>query len=241
MAMVSNTKDRDKRRRQPGSGPAKTERAARPLPNVGASTPTPSRRERKKQSTRQVLFETAVRLFATHGFDGPTIDQIAAAADIGKGTFYNYFSSKEEILVAFMVELEAKTGARLGRFSEASGPLARILCDFVRYQFRLKRPYYDFIRVFLAELIRRGPQLRSYVARMQQVADPPLMALFTRLKERGLIKASADIETAVQTFKTIHFGVSCLWAATGPSLDAANQALAEQIGAFARSISRRKE
>jgi AcrR family transcriptional regulator len=240
MAMVIHRGTPGKRR-QPGGGTPKAERAAKPLPNVGANAATPSRRERKKRSTRQALFETAVRLFATQGFDGPTIDQIAAAADIGKGTFYNYFSSKEEILVAFMVELEAKTSARLGRFSEAPGPLARILCDFVRYQFRLKRPYYDFVRVFLAELVRRGPQLESYVTRMQQVADPPLRALFTRLKERGLIKTSADIEAAVQTFKTIHFGVSCLWAATGPSLDAASRALAEQVGPFARSISRRQE
>lgn len=239
--MVRKGSSHGKRQRQPGSGVTKAGGASKTLPNVGASTPTPSRRERKKRSTRQALFETAVRLFATQGLDGPTIDQIAAAADVGKGTFYNYFSSKEEILVAFMVELEAKTGARLSRFSEASGPLARILSEFVGYQFRLKRPHFDFVRVFLAELIRRGPQLQSYVARMQQVVDPLLVALFTRLKERGLIKASADVEAVAQTFKAIHFGVSCLWAATGPSLDAANQALAAQIGPFARSIGRSKQ
>src|SRR5271157_4142628 len=88
---------------------------------ASAATPSISRRERKQHATRRAIFDAAIRMFSEQGFDTPTIDQIAAAADIGKGTFYNYFGSKEEILVAFMVRVEAGMGRRLARFAEARG------------------------------------------------------------------------------------------------------------------------
>ena len=106
-----------------------------------------SLRDRKKAATRKVIFETAVRLFAERGFDSPTIDEIASEA-AREGTVYNYFSSKEEILVEFMVEVEARVQKRIGRFAEANAPLHRILSDLLRFQFRLKRPYLAFARVF---------------------------------------------------------------------------------------------
>jgi AcrR family transcriptional regulator len=59
-----------------------------------------SRRERKKMETRQRLMESAFRLFRDHGYDGTTVEQIAEAADVAKGTFFNYFETKEAILPA---------------------------------------------------------------------------------------------------------------------------------------------
>jgi TetR/AcrR family transcriptional regulator, cholesterol catabolism regulator len=58
----------------------------------------PGRRERKKEETKRRIFEAAVKLFADKGFDATTIDDICAAADISKGTFFNYFPRKEEII-----------------------------------------------------------------------------------------------------------------------------------------------
>jgi AcrR family transcriptional regulator len=178
-------------------------------------------------------------MFSEQGFDVPTIDEIAAAADIGKGTFYNYFASKEEILVAFMVDVEAKVVKRLARFAEAHGSLEKILCDYVRYQFRLKRPYFAFVQVFLATLILHAQQMENHIIQMQEHIDPPLHALFTRLKERNLIKASADVQVLTDNFKYIHFGASCVWAMTGPSTEAATKAFSMQIAPFIKSIERK--
>ena len=43
----------------------------------------------------------ALRLFADKGFAETTVEDITNAADVGKGTFFNYFPSKEHILIAF--------------------------------------------------------------------------------------------------------------------------------------------
>ena len=57
-----------------------------------------SRRERKKSETRQRLLEAAWRLFQEWGYEHTTVAQITEAADVGKGTFFNYFETKDEIV-----------------------------------------------------------------------------------------------------------------------------------------------
>jgi AcrR family transcriptional regulator len=59
-----------------------------------------SRRERKKIETRQRLMAAALRLFHEQGFDDTTVEQITDAADVAKGTFFNYFETKESVLPA---------------------------------------------------------------------------------------------------------------------------------------------
>jgi AcrR family transcriptional regulator len=58
-----------------------------------------SRRERKKVETRERLLSAAWSLYRDKGFEATTVEEITNAADVAKGTFFNYFSSKEEMLV----------------------------------------------------------------------------------------------------------------------------------------------
>nr|HID12381.1 TetR/AcrR family transcriptional regulator [Anaerolineae bacterium] len=78
-------------------------------------TRNPSRRERKKQETRQRLMEAALRLFREQGYDATTVEEIAEAADVAKGTFFNYFETKEAILPAL-------AAWRLRQLEEALSP-----------------------------------------------------------------------------------------------------------------------
>lgn len=55
-------------------------------------------RDRKRDRTRRALIDAAADLFERHGYDGATIADIAAAADIGTRTFFSYFASKEDLL-----------------------------------------------------------------------------------------------------------------------------------------------
>src|SRR5271156_131937 len=60
-----------------------------------------SRRERRSSELLQRLLDAAVELFARKGFDETTVEDITNAADVGKGTFFNYFPSKDHILLAY--------------------------------------------------------------------------------------------------------------------------------------------
>jgi AcrR family transcriptional regulator len=56
-------------------------------------------RERKKQKTRESIQRTALRLFEKQGYEETTIEQIAAAAEISPSTFFNYFPTKEDVVL----------------------------------------------------------------------------------------------------------------------------------------------
>ena len=56
-------------------------------------------RERKKQKTRESIQRTALRLFEKQGYEQTTIEQIAAAAEISPSTFFNYFPTKEDVVL----------------------------------------------------------------------------------------------------------------------------------------------
>ena len=60
------------------------------------------RRERKKRETLERIAEAGLRLFVKNGYDGTTLDEIAAEAGIARRTFFYYFKSKEAILMAYL-------------------------------------------------------------------------------------------------------------------------------------------
>src|SRR5467141_2611002 len=65
------------------------------------SASNPGRRQRRSADIRERLFRAALKLFAEKGFSETTVEDITEAADVGKGTFFNYFPSKDHILLAF--------------------------------------------------------------------------------------------------------------------------------------------
>jgi len=66
----------------------------------------PGLRERKKQRTRQLLSETARRLFSERGFEQVSIAEIAREADVSEQTVFNYFPSKEDLVYSGLEAFE---------------------------------------------------------------------------------------------------------------------------------------
>jgi AcrR family transcriptional regulator len=76
--------------------------AQRHIPSLRRAAPQiHNRRERRKADIRTRLFRSALTLFAAHGFAATTVEEITQAADVAKGTFFNYFPTKEHLLMEF--------------------------------------------------------------------------------------------------------------------------------------------
>jgi AcrR family transcriptional regulator len=92
--------------------------------------PRPSLRERKKLQTRSAIINRAVELFNTQGFYNTSIDDIADAADVSRGTFFNYFGYKEAVIVEFgrdlMINLTAQVEEQIKQEVSAERIIFRI-------------------------------------------------------------------------------------------------------------------
>jgi AcrR family transcriptional regulator len=89
---------------------------AAPPEDLASGSLTPragmGRRQRRAAETRVRLFRCALQLFSERGFPNVTVEDITEAADVGKGTFFNYFASKDHVL-GVMAEIQ------LGKVAEA--------------------------------------------------------------------------------------------------------------------------
>src|SRR3954471_17046539 len=85
------------------------------------------RRERKRLETREKLFDAAVQLFAKQGFVATKVEDITEAADVAKGTFFNYFPSKDHVLMYFAGRQLEKVEACLEQAKEGNQPVDRLL------------------------------------------------------------------------------------------------------------------
>jgi AcrR family transcriptional regulator len=86
-------------------------------------------RERKKQRTRQLIADTARRLFAERGFEAVPVAEIARAAEVSEATVFNYFPTKEDLLYS---RLEAFEEELLSSIRDRA-PGESVLSAFARF------------------------------------------------------------------------------------------------------------
>src|SRR3984885_4181321 len=182
---------------------------------IGAGLPEGSdRRSRRSAATRERLFAASVRLFAEKGFAETTVEDITNAADVGKGTFFNYFPSKEHILVAFS---DMQLG-KLERFVEA----ARISKESMRAFFRTmsqqmtsepaKKP--DFMRALLQANLS-SLSVRNVMRERNTRGEHLLSQLVQIGQERGEFRRDVSALEVARVFRQMTFGTVLLGSVYG--------------------------
>ncbi len=87
-----------------------------------------TRKEREFLLRKHEIIDASVKLFASKGFNHTTLDEIAALSEFGKGTIYNYFSSKEEIYSAIVEDVSKN----LKQIIQQADKAAESASDFIK-------------------------------------------------------------------------------------------------------------
>lgn len=113
--------------------------------------PTAARRERERQTRRQLILDVAKDVFARRGFLSTTMEEIAERCELAVGTLYRYFQSKEELYVSLLFDaMEVfREGIEAARADDAPpNAQLRAVWDFF-YKFYEEQPEYYRALMFL--------------------------------------------------------------------------------------------
>jgi AcrR family transcriptional regulator len=138
---------------------------------VEAATETgPGLRERKKQRTRELIAETARRLFGERGFDRVTIAEVAREAEVSEQTVFNYFPTKEDLVYWRLEGFEEELLAAV-RDRGAGESIVRAFGRFVTQRRGLLSERDPEARQRLLEITRMITESPALLARERQIFD----------------------------------------------------------------------
>ncbi len=194
-----------------------------------------SLRERKKQKTRRLLSEIALRRFAEKGVDATTVEEICEEAEVSVSTFFRYFPSKEAAVFADENE-KVEVVREVLDTAPADEPLPDVLrraaLNLIDYDLENKLELHRY-----REMLASEPALAAYSLQVQNTS----MAIFTDLIARRL---GVDAETDMRPQLIVamaYAAVNSAWSAWTSSPDGdlracVNQAFDVIEAGIARSL-----
>jgi AcrR family transcriptional regulator len=173
-----------------------------------------SRRERRSAELRERLFRAALNLFAKKGYAETTVEDITEAADVGKGTFFNYFRSKEHILMAFGEMQLGKLEAIVREAQQSDLPMREVLHTLVLRMTEepIRNP--AIVRALLQANLSSVP-VREEMRRIHDRNRVLLGKLIQHGQERGEIRADLPAEEIAQVWRQTIFGTLLFWSLAG--------------------------
>jgi len=150
-----------------------------------ASTKRPTRIQREKT---EAILEAALEVFATYGFRGSTLDQIAAKSGISKPNILYYFDGKETIHAKLLARLLETWLEPLEHLSDAGDPVDEI-CAYVGRKLAMSRDYPRESRLFANEVLQGEPGIRDELSGPLKYLTDEKAALIQNWINAGKIKA----------------------------------------------------
>lgn len=159
-----------------------------------AQTKAPSRREKRKERTRRLLLEAADAFFREQGFEATTVEEIAAVADVAKGTFFNYFENKEALLIALITE---RVEEALNELPATAEPAPERVRRLLRAVGKALFPYQHLARHMFSHNVGRPAHPKRPLLHR-------LIVLIREGQQQGDFRPEVDAEIAAQLLTT-HF------------------------------------
>lgn len=187
--------------------------------DFGLEYTTPmSVREYQKKRRRERIFRAAMALFRQRGFQETTASDIAKAAHVSRGTFFNYFPYKEAVLLEYgallLAGLREEVKGRLARGEDPLAILRFIFQEVARYTEAEK----DLVLPLLYELLNPDP-IRAKAAFEALPLGDLIAQVLRSLKEKDLVRKDLSLERMGRTLADLYFLTALRWAAYTPERD----------------------
>jgi AcrR family transcriptional regulator len=169
------------------------------------------KREKRKKLTRAAILGAALHLFGRQGYENTSIDQLACAAGVGKGTIYSYFQSKSEIFLAFCEEQLAFVNQELNEKSDPDAPLAHRMLTMFMGEFQFLSRNREFGRILMRETVfpkeltvdRSGVLDGKYI----DIMIPMLLLA----QKRGELRTDLELILVVGHFYALYIMIVAAW------------------------------
>jgi len=166
-----------------------------------------SLREKKKIETKNKIFKVAGRLFKEKGFDNTSVDEITGAAGIGKGTFFNYFPTKEALLREFGKQKEELVYVLVKAELEKSISTKEKIKNILVLAAKSNEKDKNLTKLFVFEYLRHY----GYEEKRSRSLNTILQDLLEDGVKRGEVKNGIDVKRAAENITGIYYSSLMEW------------------------------
>ena len=178
---------------------------------MSPAAPRSNRRERHRAGDRERLFRAALGLFAERGYLETTVADITEAADVGKGTFFNYFPTKEHVLAAYGGERIAAVERALEKARATSGAVLDVLGELAADAAGQSHESPALLRAIYAAHASCAP-VRAELQKRMRTSRELIAEIILLAQKRGEMRRDvAPIELA-RLIQTVVIGMTMAWA-----------------------------
>ncbi len=171
-----------------------------------------SKRDAKRAELRERIFQAALELFRRQGVAATTIRQIAQAADVGLGTFFNYFAGKEAVLAEIGRIRQERIEARLSDPARAAATTHERLADVLRALVDDMEDEPDLARAVIYAAMSSPEIFHGERARFLALTKL-LEDVLREGQARGEVAADCDVEAAAHLIISAYIALALDWAA----------------------------
>ena len=166
--------------------------------------------EQRKRETRARIVQAAFDLFAEKGVEGTTVAEISEAADIGKGTFFTYFRSKDDVFADIGTLMLEMMSSGVSDLSASGGTVTEQLLNAVipAIEWHEKNPRLSRLSI---TVLMRTPSTIDVDAANISALEALLAALVREGQAKGEFREDVDADGAATVILGLYFMSILRW------------------------------
>jgi AcrR family transcriptional regulator len=162
------------------------------------------------------VYEIAARLFEEKGYDATSIQDIAAAIGVLKGSLYYYFESKEDLLLGILKDWQKASIPELEKYTNFVGSPAEQLRYMISGYVTWTIDHRLYVALFEREYRSLSPEHQAELVPVRDRYERLMRQLITQGKEQGQFREDVEVKlTTIATFSMIN-GIPMWYQPSGP-------------------------